>query len=136
MGALAPLTVHRRPRAPTNSAAPAAATQVARAPAAHALKELLRYLARGAKRVGLDDMGQAKAARTGVTNPFGKLGNPIPGVRLPKSIEDAIRQKAHEAGVSMAELIRERIVISEVGRSAVEDAHRKRLDAIEGKGDS
>lgn len=78
-------------------------------------------------------MANARSARRGFTNPFGKLGKPINGLTLPTEIEELLRKRAHEAGVSFLEMLRERIVIAEVGRGAVEDAHRRRLDAIEGK---
>lgn len=77
-------------------------------------------------------MAREKAARDGFTRPFGKLGKAINGLTLPEEIEESLRKRAHDAGCSFLEMLRERIVIAEKGREAVEDAHRRRLDAIEG----
>jgi hypothetical protein len=84
--------------------------------------------------LGSDDVANAaKASRSGFTRPFGKLGKPINGLTLPAEVEDSLRKRATHAGVSFLEMLRERLVIAEMGRDAVEDAHRRRLDAIEGK---
>lgn len=75
-----------------------------------------------------------KLARSGFSNPLGKLGKPINGLTLPIEIEERLRKRWSAQGHgSFLEFLRERIVIAEVGRDAVEDAQRRRLDAIEGK---
>lgn len=79
-------------------------------------------------------VAREKAARTGFTNIFGKLGKPLNGLTLPLDIEEGMRKRWMAQGHgSFLEFIREVIVVAEVGRSAVEDAQRRRLDAIEGK---
>lgn len=79
-------------------------------------------------------MPREKAARSGFSNPYGKLGPPINGLTLPVDIEEELRRRWQEHGVgSFLEFLREFIVTHEMGRKAVEDAQRRRLDAIEGK---
>lgn len=75
-------------------------------------------------------------SRKGFTSPFGKLSKPINGLTLPADIDEKLRARATHAGLPFLELLREVIVIAEAGRDAVEDAHRRRLDAIEGKSDA
>ena len=75
----------------------------------------------------------ARESRSGFTNPFGKLGKPINGLTLPTEVEESIRRRATHAGTPFLEALRELVVIAEKGRDAVEDAYRRRLDAIEGK---
>lgn len=130
-GALA----HRRPRALSISGSPAAPAQEPAALSLHSVQDLARD--RGGRPEGvageLDDMASPKLSRSGFTNPFGKLGKAINGLTLPTDVEEAIRARAHKAGLPFLEMLRERIVIAEMGRDAVEDAHRRRLDSIEGK---
>lgn len=73
-----------------------------------------------------------KFSRSGFTGLFGKLGDPINDLRLPVNIEERMRKRAQDFGLPFNELLREVIVVSEVGRDAVEDAFSKRLDAIQG----
>jgi hypothetical protein len=75
-----------------------------------------------------------KAARNGFTDLFGKLEkSPIPGLLLPKEVTERAQRLASEEGLPFQEYLREKFVVSVMGRDEVERRFRARLDAIAGK---
>lgn len=72
-------------------------------------------------------------ARNGVTNPFGRMGDPINGIRLAEQTEAIVRRRAEEAGIPLREFIRKRLEIDFHGREEVERALKINLDLVAGK---
>ena len=74
------------------------------------------------------------AARHGFTDLFGKLEKtPVPGLLLPREVTERAQRLACEQGQPFQEFLRERFVVSVMGRDEVERRFRARLDAIAGK---
>jgi hypothetical protein len=73
-----------------------------------------------------------RAARSGFTSPFGKLGEPF-WMQLPIDIEEIHRRRASEAQLPWREYVREVMCIAAVGREQAERAAADRISAIAGK---
>ena len=76
-------------------------------------------------------MRRSAFARSGHSNPFGKIGSPVGQLRLAARTEEALRAEAHRAGVPMLEFVRRLIEIRIHGRAVVEREISIHLDLID-----
>lgn len=76
-------------------------------------------------------MGSPRMARSGFTNPFGKLDDePIPAFKVPAIVKSRLHEQAQAAGLPFHEYLREVVTIAAMGRDAVKDAYAQRVEAI------
>ncbi len=73
----------------------------------------------------------ARFARSGFTNPFGKLDDdPIPAFKVPLVVRQRLQTMANEVGMPFQEFLREVLTIAAMGPDAVKDAYVQRVESI------
>lgn len=72
-------------------------------------------------------------ARSGRTNPFGKVGQSLGVLRLPYKTEARLREEAARAGMPVMEFVRNYLELRLHGRPFVERELTLRLDLVEGR---
>lgn len=78
-------------------------------------------------------MRRSSFARSGHSNPFGKLGPNLGSLRLGFKTEDRLRVEASKVGMPLMEWVRQELELRLHGREVVEREITVRLDAIQGR---
>lgn len=78
---------------------------------------------------------RAALSRSGVTHPLGKFTAEFPKFKGPEETHRILTERAARAGMTLAELEREILMIAAHGKEEVMSMYRARLEVVEGKGE-